>query len=133
MGLGCDADLSARHSTLRAAHITPHAYQPGYGYNPTSTQQTGPSSQFGRGQQDWQNAQGSTALVSSDGGNSTALKAKEQTKMVQVRFWLKFHVDYGQVIRIIGGHDQLGECQPARLVQSRRIRCVVGGRAIYAG
>lgn len=27
---------------------------------------------------------------------------------MQVRFWLKFHVDYGQTIRIIGGHDQLG-------------------------
>jgi hypothetical protein len=47
-------------------------------------------------------------VVSSD-GNSTALKTKEQPKMVQVRFWLKFHVDYGQTIRIIGGHDQLGE------------------------
>jgi hypothetical protein len=33
--------------------------------------------------------------------------------MVQVRFWLKFHVDYGQTIRIIGGHDQLGEWQQA--------------------
>lgn len=49
--------------------------------------------------------------------------------MVQVRFWLKFHVDYGQTIRIIGGHDACGECQPARLVQSRR---VVGGCEICA-
>jgi hypothetical protein len=38
-----------------------------------------------------------------------ALKAKEQPKMVAVRFWLKFHVDYGQSIRIIGGHDAMGE------------------------
>jgi hypothetical protein len=56
-----------------------------------------------------QQQQSSTSLASSDGGNSTALKAKEQPKMVQVRFWLKFHVDYGQTIRIIGGHDQMGE------------------------
>jgi hypothetical protein len=41
---------------------------------------------------------------------SAALKAKEQPKMVAVRFWLKFHVDYGQSIRIIGGHDAMGEC-----------------------
>lgn len=57
-----------------------------------------------------QQQQSSTALASSDGSNNTALKAKEQPKMVQVRFWLKFHVDYGQTIRIIGGHDQMGEC-----------------------
>jgi hypothetical protein len=103
----CCPDPAARHSQ-RAAHITPHAYQPGYGYNTTSTQPAGPSSQFGRGQDRQSQQQSSTALVSSD-GNSTALKTKEQPKMVQVRFWLKFHVDYGQTIRIIGGHDQLGE------------------------
>jgi hypothetical protein len=82
--------------------ITSHAYQSSYGYNATPTQPAGqPQSQ-------WQNQQGSTALASSD-GNSTALKAKDQPKMVQVRFWLKFHVDYGQTVRIIGGHDQMGE------------------------
>lgn len=61
-----------------------------------------------------QQQQSSTALASSDGSNNTALKAKEQPKMVQVRFWLKFHVDYGQTIRIIGGHDQMGERAASR-------------------
>jgi hypothetical protein len=65
--------------------------------------------------QQQQQGQGGGALVSSaeassSGGSSTALKAKEQPKMVQARFWLKFHVDYGQCIRIIGGHEATGAC-----------------------
>lgn len=47
--------------------------------------------------------------------------------MVQVRFWLKFHVDYGQTIRIVGGHEATGvstsaACQLARVGR----RCVPG-------
>lgn len=96
----------------RSVLITPHAYQSSYGYNTTPTQPAGqPQSQ-------WQNQQGSTALASSD-GNSTALKAKDQPKMVQVRFWLKFHVDYGQTVRIIGGHDQMGESQMLVMIDVR--------------
>lgn len=52
----------------------------------------------------------SNALATVDNGNA-ALKTKEQPKTVQVRFWLKFHVDYGQSIRLIGGHEQMGESQ----------------------
>jgi hypothetical protein len=30
------------------------------------------------------------------------------TGAVPVRFWLKFHVEYGQSLRIVGGSDELG-------------------------
>ena len=52
---------------------------------------------------------GGLAPVRQDSGNSAALKAKETPKTVRVRFWLKFHVDYGQSIKIIGSHTHLGE------------------------
>lgn len=49
----------------------------------------------------------SLALSSTDGG--AALKAKgEAPKTCRVRFWLKFHVDYGQTIKIIGSHASTG-------------------------
>ncbi|WIA18481.1 hypothetical protein OEZ85_009936 [Tetradesmus obliquus] len=90
----------------RAALLVPRAYgAPGTSYDTNPYSQTGSSSQFGGGQR--QQQQGSTALASLDQGGA-ALKAKEQPKMVAVRFWLKFHVDYGQSIRIIGGHEAMG-------------------------
>uniref|UniRef100_A0A383WKL3 CBM20 domain-containing protein n=1 Tax=Tetradesmus obliquus TaxID=3088 RepID=A0A383WKL3_TETOB len=90
----------------RAAMLVPRAYgAPGTSYDTNPYSQTGSSSQFGGGQR--QQQQGSTALASLDQGGA-ALKAKEQPKMVAVRFWLKFHVDYGQSIRIIGGHEAMG-------------------------
>ncbi|KAF8059142.1 hypothetical protein HT031_005314 [Scenedesmus sp. PABB004] len=61
-----------------------------------------------------------TALASQEGG--TALKAKEQPKTVQVRFWLKFHVDYGQTIRIIGGHEAMGARRGGPQQQQPRAR-----------
>lgn len=66
--------------------------------------------------------QSSTALASVDQG-SAALKAKEQPKTAQVRFWLKFHVDYGQSIRIIGGHESMGELRlPDQLMCNARMQ-----------
>jgi hypothetical protein len=59
-------------------------------------------------QQQQQQQGGGAALASADSGGGGALKAKEAPKTVQVRFWLKFHVDYGQTIRIIGGHEATG-------------------------
>lgn len=93
------------HAT-RTASLVCHAYgQPGgydnNPYHPASQQsQFAGSNMMGR--------QNSSALATVDNGNS-ALKTKDQPKTVQVRFWLKFHVDYGQSIRLIGGHEQMGE------------------------
>ncbi len=45
-----------------------------------------------------------------DGSGSTALRlANDGNAKTRVRFWLKFHVDYGQTIRVIGGSEALGE------------------------
>lgn len=29
--------------------------------------------------------------------------------MTRVRFWLNWHVEYGQAIRVVGSHENLGE------------------------
>jgi hypothetical protein len=68
--------------------------------------------------------QNSTAsLATVDSGNA-ALKTKDQPKTTQVRFWLKFHVEYGQTIRIIGGHDSMGETS-VQVVQGSRIKAAL--------
>ena len=46
-----------------------------------------------------------------DSGSGAALKSKDTPKTCRVRFWLKFHVDYGQSIKIIGSHQDLGEAR----------------------
>ncbi|KAF6262356.1 hypothetical protein COO60DRAFT_649901 [Scenedesmus sp. NREL 46B-D3] len=90
----------------RAALLVPRAYgAPGTSYDTNPYSSNTSSSQFGGAAR--QQQQGSTALASLDQGGA-ALKAKEQPKTVAVRFWLKFHVDYGQTIRIIGGHEAMG-------------------------
>jgi hypothetical protein len=118
----------------RAALLVPRAYgAPGTSYDTNPYSSTGSSSQFGGGAR--QQQQGSTALASVDQG-SAALKAKEQPKMVAVRFWLKFHVDYGQSIRIIGGHDAMGEylaCRTAELFSMLLQRCAASAPAVVSG
>lgn len=108
-------------SPQRPLLAPPRAYGPGSSYEQPGYSQGGQQSQFGGGQ-GWpgQGQQGSTALASADGGG--ALKAKDAPKTVQVRFWLKFHVDYGQTIRIIGSSDALGACR--RCCFRRALRCV---------
>lgn len=105
LAAGRSVDPVSVHAT-RTASLVCHAYgQPGSydnnPYHPASQQsQFSGSNMMGR--------QNSSAVATMDNGN-TALKTKDQPKTVQVRFWLKFHVDYGQSIRLIGGHEQAGE------------------------
>ncbi len=52
---------------------------------------------------------GGTALQPA-GPQSVLSAVGPAVKTARVRFWLKFHVDYGQSIRVIGGAQPLGEC-----------------------
>jgi len=55
------------------------------------------------------NGNGALAAAASIGNGSGALLRRGDAGRTLVRFWLKFHVDYGQSVRLIGGNKALGQ------------------------
>ena len=72
-------------------------------------------------------ANGSAALVPAPANDTRALRAAQREelgaprKLATVRFWLKFKAEWGQRLKVVGSHEELGKCLAARAVPARHL------------
>jgi hypothetical protein len=78
-----------------------------------------------------QSSEGAQSVVASPGDIPSVAQWSSEVRTSRVRFWIQFHAQFGQRMRMVGSHPKLGEtaslnlpCAERGVVSTKRSRAI---------